>query len=1222
MTEQEKKNLIKESLIRFGVGLFLQNSLALFSALGYESDKRRKLTPNTPQNFLTTFAEDKSFNSKKALVTHWQSVDLLFQLTDEELGSSDHPRLPFDSSKKMDTAIIQSYLFFGIHLNGAEYTRTELSDITREINKLFPMPVMVLFRHDAALTLAIINRRLHKKDSTKDVLEKVTLIKDISVANPHRAHIEILYDLSLEALYEKHQFSTFVELHEAWRKTLDISLLNKRFFQEVANWYFWAINQSAFPKPSDVQDEDAYQAQSLIRLITRLIFCWFLKEKGLVPESLFSQKRAAEILIDFRPEKSTFYKAILQNLFFATLNQEMDKREFRKDGQNLMAHNLYRYKRLLKDPEEALKLFGSIPFLNGGLFECLDKTSGTKDKPIYARFDGFSDRDDNPLSVPNFLFFGEEQEADLSQAYGDARYGRAKVRGLIQIFDRYKFTINENTPIEEEIALDPELLGKVFENLLAAYNPETGATARKQTGSFYTPREIVNYMVEESLIACLKEKLQQANTKVDSIEIRLRHLFGYNDEPHQFTPEEGKILIEAIDSLKILDPACGSGAFPMGILHKLVFILSKVDPGNEQWKAKQIAKASEIPDSTVRERVIADIEQTFSKNELDYGRKLYLIENCIYGVDIQAIACQISKLRFFISLIVDQKIELKAKNLGVRPLPNLETKFVAANTLIKVERPGQQLLRNPAIDKKEAELRRVREHHFVARTPATKWKYREQDEKLRVEIGELLRADGYTLTTVTQLSHWDPYDQNLCADFFDPEWMFGLMTGFDIAIGNPPYVRHEELKELKPAFKEQYVCFTGAADLYVYFYERSIQLLKTGGILSFISSNKYFRSGYGEKLRSFLSRETQLLQVIDFGDTPVFTSIGYPSIVLLAKRPPNGNEARVLSWDPGLPIEEFPSIFTSRSFKMGQRELTADGWRLESQAVLRLLDKLRKAGKPLAEYVNGRFYYGIKTGLNEAFVVDRETRDRLIAASPSVSEVLKPFLRGRDVKRWKVNFSHQYLIKIESSENRQHSWSGKPDKEAEKVFAKTYSSIFERFKGFREALKNRDDQGKYYWELRSCAYWQAFEQPKIVIPAIADSVEYAGDKQGFYSNDKTSICVSDEIPFLLGLLNSRLLWWVIQRTAASKQGGFYEFKPMYVSVLPIPSVAKTEKSLLIKASEKAIATKHDYPEKDMSALEGEIDQIVYGVYGLNTDEIKLIEDGNVEKKVKGTHSKS
>lgn len=338
-----------------------------------------------------------------------------------------------------------------------------------------------------------------------------------------------------------------------------------------------------------------------------------------------------------------------------------------------------------------------MPFLNGGLFECLDR-KGPDGKSI--RIDCFSEniKHQKRLTVPDYLFFGEEQTVDLSEIYGDKRKNKETVRPLIGILNSYKFTIAENTPIEEEVALDPELLGKVFENLLVSYNPETKTTARKQTGSFYTPREIVNYMVDESLIAYLLNHLPN----VKDAEKKLRQIFEYNEQTHEFDHTLVSILINAIDECKILDPACGSGAFPMGVLPRLVFLLHKLDPHNKQWKQKQLDKAMNIDDADARENLLEDIEDSFENNEMDYGRKLFLIENCIYGVDIQPIAGQIAKLRFFISLIVDQRTDPKRKNLGIRPLPNLETKFVAANTLIGIDKPAQLTLRNrPLIPKKK-----------------------------------------------------------------------------------------------------------------------------------------------------------------------------------------------------------------------------------------------------------------------------------------------------------------------------------------------------------------------------------------------------------------------------------------------------------------------------------------------------------------------------------------
>jgi len=1168
--------------------------LDLLKILGYASEKRFDLTPDTGAAFLDAFARNKTPNHANLLLPEWQSVEFLFQLSDEEIASYSSEgfqgRFVFESAGVWNERIMESFLFFAIDLKAAHYTRTQLAVVTRELNKLFPMPVMVFFRHRDSFSLAIIDRRLNRRDSGKDVLEKVTLIKDIVFALPHRAHLEILKDLSLEAIQKEHECRNLVQLHAAWRKALDSSELNKRFFQEVANWYFWALEEATFPIPSETRDVAAYKAQSVIRLVTRLIFCWFLKEKGLIPDDLFNERKMIGNLVPAEDETGHYYKAILQNLFFATLNQEMDKRKFRNDGQNYNITNLYRYRRLFKDPDKALRLFEKIPFLNGGLFECLDKPA-RNDPSKVVRIDGFSDRDDNEVHVPDELFFGDERACDLNAAYG-TKGKRYKTRGLIRVFERYKFTVTENTPIEEEIALDPELLGRVFENLLAAYNPETGATARKQTGSFYTPREVVDFMADEALASVLSRVVGEE--QIDDV----RHLLAYNDQPHRFSESHAARLVEAIDKLKILDPACGSGAFPMGILHKLVFVLRKLDPHNERWKQKQIDKAAEIPDVEARERAVAGIEDAFTKNELDYSRKLYLIENCIFGVDIQQIAVQIAKLRVFISLVVDQKPNPKLENLGIRPLPNLETRFVAANTLFWPARSSQQLLGNDEIYEIEKKLGEVRRRHFEARTPPTKAKWRDRDRELRQDLARALEDGCMSRDVARKLAGWDPYDQLASVDFFDPEWMFEIRDGFDIVIGNPPYVRQEEIKELKPALKERYSCFTGVADLYVYFFERGFSLLRQSGVLVFISSNKYFRAGYGEKLRGYLAREGRIRTLIDFGDAPVFTAIAYPSIIVVTRdgRRIKGEKARVLNWEAGPPIEEFPRVYAERSFDMEQVELKPDGWRLESRTVLRLLDKIRRAGTPLGEYVKGRFYRGILTGLNEAFVVDRETRDRLIAEHPSSEDVLKPFLRGRDVKRWRVEFANLWLIFTKRG-----------------IDINKYPAIKKHLTQFKKELMpgapGGRKPGSYEWyEIQdNIAYWREFEQPKIVIPAITDDVNYAFDPEGFYSNDKTSICIADDPEYVLGFLNSKILWWVIKNEAATKQGGFIEFKPMYVSKLSIPEVkGGTMRQRLVECVSGLVPGKPTKGKGDPMTNETLIDSIVAHLYGLSEDEFSLI----------------
>ncbi|MGC8927948.1 MAG: Eco57I restriction-modification methylase domain-containing protein, partial [Myxococcota bacterium] len=691
------------------------------------------------------------------------------------------------------------------------------------------------------------------------------------------------------------KFTSLEEIKEAF----SVEPVTKQFYEEIQNWYFWAMDRIKFPedyKYSDdpEKDREIRNATNLIRLITRIIFIWFLKEKGLVPEVLFTEEKLKEVVKDFG-RSSNYYNAILQNLFFATLNQKMSERRFARDDgypankSEYGVKTFYRYAdRFLISKDKVLELFKEIPFLNGGLFDCLDKEDESG-RVIYV--DGFSRNPKKQVILPDLLFFQKDPVRVNLSAYG---LGSNKpVRGLIEILKNYNFTIDENTPIDQEIALDPELLGKVFENLLASYNPETATTARKATGSYYTPREIVDYMVEESLKEYIKTQVPE--TKEEDIEL----LLSYSEEMPDITDNEKKKVITAIDNIKILDPACGSGAFPMGILHKLVHILQKLDPENKHWYELQYQKALSASeeifkkgDKSEREESLKEINEAFDENinYPDYARKLYLIENCIYGVDIQPIAIQISKLRFFISLVLDQKVDRAKENLGIRALPNLETKFVAANTLIEIGKPTQLKLRNPEIEKKEKELKELRHRYFTVKTRTEKQRLQQKDKKLREDIANLLIHDGWGEQTAEKIATFDLFDQNASADWFDPEWMFGANEGFDIVIGNPPYVRQERIKELKPIFQKQgYKVYVSTADLYTYFYEKGYDLLNSEGILCFISSNKWMRAKYGEKLRKFLKENTNVLTLIDFGGYPVFEQTVDTNIILFQKEKPDDN---------------------------------------------------------------------------------------------------------------------------------------------------------------------------------------------------------------------------------------------------------------------------------------------------------------------------------------------
>lgn len=748
-------------------------------------------------------------------------------------------------------------------------TRTEISELTRAFNRTSQkMPVALVLKYpptsllegnEVLISISLSERFKYKQNWRQgEKAGKVIILRDIQTQNTHAGHIRILQDLVKPV-----GVTNYEQLHQHWLQVLDVNILNKKFFQDLANWYFWAMKEVSFPDDLE-EKEEVRNATNLIRLITRVIFIWFLKEKHLVPASLFHKDSIANLLKDFNknPQSHNYYNAILQNLFFGTLNQKMDSRKFAKDGNfytnknEFDIKNLYRYADLFTiTKEEAIKLFEAVPFLNGGLFDCLDKE---KD---YV--DGFSRNPKKKAVVPDYLFFAEEKEVDLNEVYG-TKNKRYSSRGLINLLESYKFTVAENTPIEEEIALDPELLGKVFENLLASYNPETQTTARKQTGSFYTPREIVNYMVDESLLEYIKQNVKN-NSK--DFEIRLRDVFSYSENPNPFNDAETKDLIEAINNCKILDPACGSGAFPMGILHKMVHILQKLDPENKYWKDLQRKKAIEeteaafkIGNKEERAKLLAEINDVFEDNASDYGRKLYLIENCIYGIDIQPIAVQIAKLRFFISLVIDQKVNESKENRGIRSLPNLEAKFVAANALIGLDKPEQLSLRNPEIDSKEMELKDLRHKYFTANTRRDKLDLQRKDKELRKKIADLLENGGWQSKVAEQVASFDPYDQNHFANWFDQEWMFGLKEGFDIVIGNPPYVSTKGVnEEYKKILENQYGF---ADDLYNHFYFKGIQLLKENGVLTYISSKTFWTIQTKKNLRELLL-ENKLLQLVD-----------------------------------------------------------------------------------------------------------------------------------------------------------------------------------------------------------------------------------------------------------------------------------------------------------------------------------------------------------------------
>ncbi len=937
--------------------------------------------------------------------------------------------------------------------------------------------------------------------------------------------------------------------------------------------------------------------EHVIRLITRLMFVWFIKEKGLVAADLFIENQVAQLLKDYdRAQGDSYYRAVLQNLFFATLNTEIRNRRFSR-GTNADHRNfsVYRYRKEMAQPEQLKELFAQTPFINGGLFDCLDSFDSTRDGGV--RVDCFTDVPGQRAgySIPNRLLFGDPYNPDVDP-------------GLIDLFHGYKFTVEENTPTEQEVALDPELLGKVFENLLAAVNPETRLTARKETGSYYTPRAVVDYMVDEALVAALAQKAAPEDGDVAEWHTRLRALLDYAAAETRFTPTERAAIVGAIAGLRALDPAVGSGAFPMGILHKLTLALHRLDSGNKLWEALQKERAGQraktafnIADRTERDAELQEISETFERyRNSDFGRKLYLIQNSIYGVDVQPIAIQIAKLRFFISLTIEQEPnrdpggdpgdpDRPGYNYGIRPLPNLETRFVAADTLRALEKPAQIPLRTAEVQRLEGELAANRERHFHANNRVDKLAYQKQYKQLRLEIGEALRNVDFPAAAAEQVAAWDPFDQNADpAGWFDPEYMFGVADGFDIVIGNPPYIQlQKEGGRLANRYQDAgYQTFARTGDIYQLFYERGCQLLTPArGLLAYITSNSWLKAEYGKSTRRYFAENHPPLSLLEMGKD-VFESAIVDSCVLIAHAGRRNGVARAVDLDK-LAVKDFPPEESLWG------ELRPDGekpWVALSATERAVMDKMEKAGTPLKEW-DVSIYRGILTGYNNAFIIDDDTRQALIAADPKSAEIIKPVLRGRDIQRWQARWAGLYLIDTNN---------GYGDVAA--VNVADYPAVQAYLDGFYPQLAKRQDKGATPYNLRSCAYYADFAKEKLVWIELVESGRFAYDDSGICCEVSTFIMTGGSLKYLCAVLNSTLVRWFLQQTAPTSGMGVFRWKKVYVESLPIPRISGARQRPFIRLVERILAAKGSNPAADTSGEEAELDRLVYALYGLTAEE--------------------
>lgn len=785
----------------------------------------------------------QSILSKPFVLADWQNL-----LTDV-LGVKNFLQkpasIPLASNKKAESAfelgsfntaddrIIGLYLVKVKPEVWLERNKVGLRELLRSVYKYDVDGALIVFEQADKWRLSFVSE-IRTFDEEGNITKKVTEPKRytylLGKEEKTKTPVDRLFSIAGKKLYL-----------EEIRNAFSVEALNEEFYKIVARHFYQLVGATEgkgakaitydrvlnlpIGKPSDNASKKIYQ-EFAVRLIGRTVFCWFLKVKksdegiSLLPEHLLSSEAVTK--------NSNYYHSILEKLFFQTLNTPMPER----------------WKELPGGCEQ-------IPFLNGGLFE-----PQTEDYYKPNKTTGFSEHN-NTLKIPDEWF-----------------------KEFFENLEQYNFTIDENSVVDIEVSVDPEMLGRIFENLLAEIDPDSGETARKATGSFYTPREIVDYMATESLVLYLHNQ-----TQIDK-EL-LKPIFKIDSEI-SFSKSDTEKILEALDRLKILDPACGSGAFPMGVLQKIVMALQKLDRNAEWWVTRQVAKNT---DPTARKAVKEKL-----LHNAEYARKIGIIQSTLYGVDIQPIAAEISKLRCFLTLVVDENIDESKPNRGVEPLPNLEFKFVTADALLKLPDENDFGGLFNSFDDLE-QLKQIR-LDYLQSYGDNKNKLKAEFKRIQNKISKQQIKSG-TIDVNSRaflISSWNPF-VNEKVDWFDPSWMYGV-NDFHIVIGNPPYgAKIKDRNLIRQLYSETSF---GNTESYKYFTHRYINLLHNNGILCYITSDSFLEKENFLDLRNLIIENTKCANFIKLGDD-VFKNVNLPTAISILEIAQNSS-SKICSID----ISEVP----------------------------------------------------------------------------------------------------------------------------------------------------------------------------------------------------------------------------------------------------------------------------------------------------------------------------
>ncbi len=902
-------------------------------------------------------------------------------------------------------------------------------------------------------------------------------------------------------------------LWKAIWQAFDISIVNKNFYRDIKTAFDSLV--TALSNCKGILSRPEQRAQFAVRLLGRLIFCWFLKKKGIVGSNALSSATVSDSV--------NYYRELLEPLFFDVFNTPQSAR---KSGL----------------PES----IAGLRFLNGGLFE-------PQADDCQGNFQ---------LLIPNDWFAG---------FFGDT-------------MERYNFTVDENSATNAEIAIDPEMLGRIFENLLAEQNPETGASARKQTGSFYTPREIVDYMVEESLIAylssvgadCIRPPLvgnanNDANGKFGGnadkgachapLQQSLIDFVHTAELAADLKPHTANLL-DKLNRLKTIDIAAGSGAFPIGMLQKIVMLKQALNP-----------KAS------------------------PYDLKLETIENSIYGVDIQPMAIELSRLRCWLSLIVDEEPD------KVQPLPNLDFKFVCADSLIDL---GYKAFREQCekkhgflflqeFEEKIKELKRIRHDYFDTthnhnRKQQLKQEFlKVQDEIFKISL-DLVKQKLIGSEFTNRITGWNPFDDSKAAPFFSPAWMFGIEDGFDISIGNPPYfnistVSKETYDYLAANYK---VIHTGYNDILYYFIYRGIECLNSNGCCALITSNYYLGNEYAKKLRKHL--KTHIEKIVNFKDQMVFDEASIHTCISISSKEATSKDVIFFEAVNDDKISSSDIEAKLQSVVIERTDLNED-WIIANDSASKIIAELNKGSVQLGEISS--IAKGSESGKNDVFTLSEDTANKYKIEK----NILRKCIKNSHINKYSISYRELYLIYVDNE------------------FAPSdYKNTFDYLNNYKTELLNRRGplHQEYEWfRLHRPSIKEVFDaDEKIVVPYRSESNCFAYDNNQYFNDggDIRAIIINDrkfKIKYVLAILNSKLMDWYYGFIGKPK-GKAREYFNKPLALIPIKKISETEQKTYISLVDKILEAKQKGGE-DTRSYEAEIDKLVYALYGLTDEQIAVVE---------------